>query len=232
MRIKTRKERPVRPAWTPFLLAALAASGGPACILAVDSRSATMAKAAADADDGRLCEAAQTVVKEEAAAAEARRSVQSTPAYARVRSAWRQAIDSLHGQCRLRFAVHPKMPSPWSEMHVYAELDLDPVAQISVPIGVETPVIVDRTVAAGAHVAYVEVVAIAATPPYARMTTRGWTRLPCPETSADITFDLGDPPGMLHVTSVPPRPWAELRVATPCNSIDPIETRDRSWSTD
>jgi hypothetical protein len=110
---------------------------------------------------------------------------------------------------------------PWTEMHVYAELDFDPVAEAPVPQGEEAPLIVDRTVAAGAHVAYVEVVALAADPSHSRITKRGWTRLPCPETSADITFDLGDRPGLV-VTSVPPRPWAELRVAAPCGSSEPI----------
>ena len=208
---------------TPLLLAALAAAGGFACIRAVDARSATMASAAAMADSGRPCEAAKAVVREEAAAPESRQTIQSTPAYARVRGAWHQAIDTSRGQCHLRFAVHPTMPYPWVEMHVHVELDLDPGAEVSVPTGVEAPVVVDRTVAAGSHIAYVEVVGIAAGPPRARTSMRGWTLLPCPETSADITIDLGDSPRMLHVSSVPPRPWAVLRAAAPCNDTESIE---------
>jgi hypothetical protein len=206
---------------TLLVLTALAAGGGLACIGRADGRSANMASAVAKANEGHLCEAALAVVKEEANAPAGRRSVQSTSAYAHVRDAWRDAVGSLRGQCRLRFAVHPKVVLPWTEMHVYAELDFAPVADAPVPKGVETPLIFDRAVAAGAHVAYVEFVAIAADPPHARITTGGWTRLPCPGASVDITFELNAQPPYLTVTAVPPQTWDELRIAAPCRS-EPI----------
>jgi hypothetical protein len=86
---KARKRHHLRLARTQLLLAVLAAGAGLACIRPVDVRSAAMAHAANQADQGRVCEAALAVVKEEATAPEGRRAMQSEPAYARVRGAWR-----------------------------------------------------------------------------------------------------------------------------------------------
>jgi hypothetical protein len=201
------------------LLAALASAGGLSCVRPVIGRSAILAIAAHDADNGRVCEAAKAVLKTETASPAHRPAMQSTTDYARVRSAWRKSMDALRGQCHLRLAVDPKMHLPRAEMHVYVELDFDPIGEVSVPTDLEAPIVIDRIVARGAHVAYIEVIESPASPaPGARLTVPAWTLLPCPETSVDITFEFGETPGTLQVTSVPPRPWAELREAQPCNA--------------